>query len=313
MIKEQSLHSEGSFAFFCGFFCIVFKKDYFLMYNSFNIKKIFTPFIFFLAFVLPIFIFYFVIKYYNEPKEIVKEVKYEKNTFSVKLPGESLRVFDKNILNPEQGKDFILTSWFKFRKLPQDGERAILITKYDATSAYKQGYGFAIEKNSSTGYRGSVFWQDINNNGRWYTFGEIPLVTNKWFMFTISYTSNKHLALHYTYELDNEVITKLSGAYKVTAMPASQSSFRIGSLVSQIFDGRIGTVSILKLNNTENDLENIINENFNNPQTIPDMYKKDEVEFWSIGGSDDISKNALKVIKVGKTKNKSKNKEENID
>ena len=277
------------------------------MSRSFNLKKIFSPFLFFLAFALPVLIFYFVIKIFNSPQDDnVKEVKYEKNTFSVKLPGQSLRVFDENILNPEQGKDFIITSWFKFRKLPQDGEKAILITKYDATSAYKQGYGFAIEKNSSTGYRGSVFWQDINNNGRWYTFGEIPLVTGQWFMFTISYTSNKHLALHYTYEIDNEVITKLSGAYKVTAMPASQSSFRVGSLVSQIFDGRIGTVSILKLNNTENDLENIIKENFNNPQTIPSIYKNDEVVFWSIGGENDLSKNGLKVIKVGKNQKKTK-------
>ena len=119
------------------------------MSRSFNLKKIFSPFLFFLAFALPVLIFYFVIKIFNSPQDDnVKEVKYEKNTFSVKLPGQSLRVFDENILNPEQGKDFIITSWFKFRKLPQDGEKAILITKYDATSAYKQGYGFAIEKNS---------------------------------------------------------------------------------------------------------------------------------------------------------------------
>lgn len=272
-----------------------------------NIKKICTTLIFLLAFILPVLLFYLGFKIFSVEKEAVKEVKFVKNTFSVKLPGESIRIFDKDILNPEADKDFIITSWFKFRKLPDDNEKVILITKYDASTAYKQGYGLAIEKKPSTGYRGSVFWQDINNKGRWYTYGEIPLVTGKWFMFTVSFTSNKHLALHYTYELDGEVITNLIGAYRVEAIPASESAFRVGSLVSEIFDGRVGTISVMKPKNVENKLEEIIKENFNSPQEIPSAFKKDEIALWTVGGNLDKSDNNLKITIVGKTPKKKNN------
>ncbi len=277
------------------------------MEKSNKLKKILSPIIFVLTFVLPVLIFYGIIKFFTSPKIEIKESKFGKKTFSVKLPGESVRVFDEDLLNPKENKDFILTSWFKFRKLPKDGEKVILITKYDATTAYKQGYALAIEKNSSTGFRGSVFWQDINNNGRWYTFGEIPLVPGTWFMFTVSFTSNKHLAFHYTYELNNEVVTKLIGAYKVSALPASKSSFRVGSLITQLFDGRVGTISIINSSNTEKNLEDLIKANFDSPQNIPSIYKDDEVIFWTVGGENDLSKNSLKVLKVGKS-SKAKNK-----
>ncbi len=270
-----------------------------------NVKKILTPFLFFLTFILPVIILYVFYKfYYSSSKEIfVKENKFVKCSFSAK-PGQSFKIEDNNLLNPEEGKDFILTSWFKFRKLPKDGERAVLITKYDAKTAYKQGYALAVEKQASTGYRGSLFWQDIHNNGRWYTYGEIPLVTGKWFMFTASYTSNKYLALYYTHELNGEIITELIGAYKVSATPASKSDFKVGSLVSRVFDGRVGTVSIIKPANVDKNLENIIKANFTKPRKFSKLYKKEDVALWTVGAGEDLGKNNLKIIKVGKPKKK---------
>src|SRR5438552_1892022 len=42
-----------------------------------------------------------------------------------------LRVTSSPALEPLEGKDFLLTAWFKFRKFPALGERMMIIMKYD--------------------------------------------------------------------------------------------------------------------------------------------------------------------------------------
>lgn len=263
-----------------------------------KIKGKITPFTFFFAIILPLLVFFTVYKI-STLKKGNAEGKSPKKAFSVKIPGTSFRVFDETKLNPQKGNDFVLTLWVKFRKLPKEDGRIVLLTKYDASTAYKQGYAVAIDK-KSTGFRGSVFWQDMNNNGRWYTFDEIPIIVGNWFMFTISFTSNEHLAFHYTYSIGEKVFTKLIGAYKISAIPASVSSFRVGSLVSQIFDGKIGTVSLIKTSNVEENLNDIIKENFMNSQRPSKRFKKEEILLWVIAGREDIGQYKFPVKRIGK-------------
>lgn len=272
------------------------------MGRFFKIKRTITPFMFFFGFILPLLIFFVVYRTFVSSSVFFKKV-YVRKSFSARIPGESIRIFDDDKLNPLQGSDFILNLWVKFRNLPKGDERTVLLTKYDADSAYKQGYAVAVDK-ASTGFRGSVFWQDINNNGRWYTFDEIPLIVGSWFMFTVSFTSNEHLAFYYTYSIGEKIFTKLIGGYKVTALPASKSSFRVGSLVSQLFDGKIGTVSIINTKNIESHLSDVIKESFLNSQVPPKRFKEEEISLWLLGGEDDIGKNHFQVEKIGKRKKK---------
>ncbi len=272
--------------------------------NFYITKNIFKVCIVLLVFILPISLLIAYKKFFNTANSI-QEKDLIRSSFSARVPGESIRINDNKILNPTKDKEFVVNLWVRFRKFPRDNERIVLLTKYDSQTLYRQGYGMAVEKKGAGIFRGSLFWQDIHNNGRWFTFEEIELKTGMWYMFTLIYSNNKYLAMYYTYEEDNKIHTRLLGAHEVVALPASDTPFQVGSVVSKKFNGRVGMVSVINTDDFFKEDDNpkiVFKEIFSDPFKLPKRFSKSEVLLWTIGGNGDLGSNNFKIDKISMNK-----------
>lgn len=272
--------------------------------NFYITKNILRVCIVLLVFILPISLLIAYKKIFSGSYDI-QEKDLIKSSFSARVPGESIRILDGKILNPTKDKEFVVNLWVKFRKFPRGNDRIVLLTKFDSKTLYRQGYGIAVEKNDIGKFRGSLFWQDIHNNGRWFTFEEIPVKTGIWYMFTLIYSNNKYLAMYYTYEEEGKVHTRLLGAHEVEALPASDSPFQVGSVVSKTFNGRVGMVSVISTDDFfkgDDNPKDAFKEIFSNPFKLPKRFSKSEVLLWTIGGNGDLGNNNFKIEKISMNK-----------
>jgi len=195
-----------------------------------------------------------------------------------------------NALNPVSGKDFLITAWLSYRRLPADGERQILLSKFDGESDSRRGYAIALE--GGTGYvRPLVYWRNPHSEGGWYEFADFTVSTEDWFLLAVSFREDRFLGVHkYTISKDHDSKVTLLGGYDLLeiGLPDNVSELKLGSdRTNMRID--IGSLGIFSVKNLSEKLRRLLDEFALNPFAIPAVLRDDGTTLWITDGEADKS------------------------
>lgn len=206
-----------------------------------------------------------------------------------KLKSERIQLNKTSDLNPTIGEDFLVYGWFRLNKLPSDGERFVLFSKYDTEKKNIPGYALSIERRGKS-IIPYVYFNDGSKKGRWYRFADIDIVQRVWFMVALSFSDDHYLGLHYSSEhsLSNQDI-QLAGGYKFENIisPISDSDLLIGGYGQYAFNGAVGVFGVFSGKNILKDYNRLYMNFLYNREKIPDLLS-DAVKYWSIDVKDDF-------------------------
>lgn len=170
------------------------------------------------------------------------------NPFSITVQGSYLQVAsvdNQAVGNPVASERFLVSTWFKLRRLPAPGEQLILFSKYEGNPLPTNGYALALRQDEHA-LRPIVFWGDAATHGRWYDFPAVELSSKDWFAFTLSFSEDRYLGLHLitTDDIGNQV--RLLGGYELSTavIPSSSAPLILGAPRDRPFRGLIGPVGI---------------------------------------------------------------------
>jgi hypothetical protein len=212
-------------------------------------------------------------------------------------PNVFLDVKHSPALEPQPGKDFLISVWVKLKKLPETGESFVIFSKFDEKSAARKGYSFSLTMEQDK-LRPGIYWRD-ENNGTWFTFSEVGIKPKTWNLFVISFRDEKYLGLHTAQFVDGKGATdeagvKLLGGYELTnkIFPQNKMDFQAGSFGSGKFRGKIGPVGIFSSQSITKELDPILASFVENPTEVPDFFNTEDVALWlPHGKSDESGKN----------------------
>jgi hypothetical protein len=190
----------------------------------------------------------------------------------------------KDILSPIEGKDFLLVFWAKIRKLPVDGERLLLLSKYDPHLRSLRGYALALSAEGDLIYP-EVYWRSNEGVGTWLKFSEISIDPKQWTMFALSFREQKFLGLHSVgisdEKRDSKPEIKVLGGYELeqTIRPTSSSPLLTGAFSNGKFRGYIGQLGIFQKENLTQDLMGILEKVVAEPKKITEQFNQEDVQF----------------------------------
>jgi hypothetical protein len=171
--------------------------------------------------------------------------------------------------NPIAQERFLVTAWFKLRRLPAPGEQLILFSKYEGSPLPSNGYALALRQDELA-LRPLVFWGDASTPGRWYDFPAVELSSKDWFAFAMSFSDDRYLGLHLitTHDQGNQV--RLLGGYELSTavVPSSTAPLILGAPRDRPFRGLIGPVGVFTGPGLI-DTRKIINEIAKVPYQVP--------------------------------------------
>ncbi|MGI6525091.1 MAG: hypothetical protein ACOX2O_07375 [Bdellovibrionota bacterium] len=226
-----------------------------------------------------------------------------------RIPGNvgRLKIVNSADLNPVKGEDFLIVGWFKLNKLPLDGERMILLNKYDRGKSDIPGYALAIERQGSD-IIPFVYVNELSRKGRWYRFSEAKIIQHVWFMMALTFQDNRFIGLHSAslHVLPSDRIQLLGGYdLKREVIPESSADLFLGGQGKFAFRGFIGPFGIFSGSDLVDDYLRVYAKFVKNPDRIPKELKS-AVKFWTIDGEHDLS-SAARLIKrsAGKRRKKS--------
>ena len=238
---------------------------------------------------------------------IEEQEKHEKDkvfplSINITGPNSYLSVETSSAIEPASDKDFFLYIWLKLRRLPAEGERLILLSKFDERSASRRGYSLALSGEREA-VRPEVYWRDENNNGTWFTFSELDASARTWTLFALSFRQGRYLGLHaatinsesdYPLKLPD---IKLLGGYELPEIiiPTANSDLLVGAFGGGRFRGRMGPIGIFHTSSLTRKLDEILQHIVSDSRTLPDAIERREVGLWIIDGHEDKSSAANKV------------------
>ncbi|MCO6430010.1 MAG: hypothetical protein J5J00_04055 [Deltaproteobacteria bacterium] len=213
-----------------------------------------------------------------------------------------LSIPDSELLDPAEGKDFLLVLWVRLRKLPSEGERMLLLSKFDGESKSRRGYALALSREGEI-IRPEVYWRDKKGDGTWFTFSDLPLSTKTWTMFAITFRQKRYLGLHSASIVQHiKPSLKLLGGYEIDrgVVPSSDSPLQIGAFNRGKFRGHVGVVGVLNKPDLSRDLEEILKNLTAVPTVWPPQFDESEVALWTVDGKSDKSMHhQVELIKEG--------------
>lgn len=196
------------------------------------------------------------------------------NPFSITGQGSYLQIASSDsqaLGNPVASERFLVSTWFKLRRLPAPGEQLILFSKYEGNPLPTNGYALALRQDEHA-LRPMVFWGDAATHGRWYDFPAVELSSKDWFAFALSFSEDRYLGLHLitTDELGNQV--RLLGGYELstTVIPSSSAPLILGAPRDRSFRGLIGPIGIFT-GNALSDSRQVINQIAEVPFQLPEI------------------------------------------
>ena len=207
-------------------------------------------------------------------------------------PGGPIKLASTEQLNPLVGEDFLVVTWVMLRKLPEPGQRIILLNKVDGPDRKQTGYAIGLT-NEAGSIRPIVFWRDALGQGGWQTFAEIPVVTRAWMMLGLSFREQKLLGLHGGVRIPGSGVKslaagelKLLGGYDVAGrgLPEPSSLIVVNPIGAGGFHGRLGLVSVLRAPDIGKDLLKTLKSFFNDPMTRPQGAVAEAVKVWTVDG-----------------------------
>lgn len=207
-------------------------------------------------------------------------------------PNTFLSVSHADDLQPIAGRDFLLTAWFKLRRLPALDERWIVLSKYDGESKVRNGYALALARDGDL-VRPELYWRSAEGKGTWLRFSELDIDSKEWFMLAISFRQDSFLGMHaVTPAVDGREAAKvvLLGGYQLNEMAAgSNEPLLVGSFNVGKFRGMIGPLGIFTPRDLSERLGEILNAAAAAPPAVPDELSLDEVRLWIADGQKDES------------------------
>lgn len=209
---------------------------------------------------------------------------------AVQSGGQRIEITDSTGLDPAAGRDFIVSGWFKLARPLQAKEKVLFIGKADSLSEPQAGYIVGLSRDSDT-IRPIVYWGDAHKS-KWYSFSDISIAAQSWFMLVLSFQEGKYLGMHIAIPgADRKTDLKLLGGYEVEdgVTPASSGPFVAGTWGDGKFKGRIGPFGIFSAAELGDNLKNILKSLARNPEELPAAFSSKEVMLWVPRGLQDES------------------------
>src|SRR5690554_4836128 len=104
--------------------------------------------------------------YYLKKPEIRAGIFHDQTTdrlfpdsFVINSPALFYSLPHDSVLDPSEDEDYLLVSWLALRRLPPEGERQIIVSKFDGDSASKRGFALAVEGGEDY-LRPLIYWRD---------------------------------------------------------------------------------------------------------------------------------------------------------
>lgn len=204
--------------------------------------------------------------------------------------GEHLEIEGGTDLNPQPGNDYIVSGWFRLSRMPQLKEKVLLLSKVDGQAENSAGFVLGLARDTDT-IRPIVYWGD-GDVGRWYSFSDIGLASQSWFMLALSFQEGKFLGLHLGVPVPNrDTEVRLLGGYEVEngVVPDPVSPLRVGAWNEGRFRGRLGPFGVLSPSSIGDELKDLVKELARNPLTPPPSIAAKDVKIWVAERGKDIS------------------------
>lgn len=214
--------------------------------------------------------------------------------------GHFLRIAPAPDLNPQPGSDFILSAWFKLNRPPQVREKIVLLERMDADPAKPNGYILGVARESES-LRPFVFWGD-GEKGKWYSFADVPVLVQTWFMFALSFQEDKFLGLHMaTVGANGKVEVQLLGGYAVEepTLPSSTRPLLLGAWDEGRFRGRIGPFGIVSKPELGEDLKPVLKQIAREPLEFPADLSRRDLKLFVPRGLEDKAMTPHEVRYIG--------------
>lgn len=78
----------------------------------------------------------------------------------------------RDALDPVPGRSFLVSVGFRMARELDEGDRQIILSKYDGKQSPFPGWAIAVRR-YSTSVRPEVYWRDKRGNGGWFTFDRL--------------------------------------------------------------------------------------------------------------------------------------------
>jgi len=191
--------------------------------------------------------------------------------------GTALRVGHGPALNPGGSGDFLLYIWFKLRKPLTDGERAVFVAKYDPSSKTRPGYSLALV-GEPDGVRPHVYWQNEQQQGRWYPFASTQVHAREWYLLALSFRDARYLGVHLMSHQGGKK-PELLGGYDLepSVVPNNQADLLVGGFGASKFRGRIGPFGIIRREDMTEDLASFVVQMAKAPGELPSEVEQSEI------------------------------------
>ena len=269
--------------------------------------------LFLVSFALPILILYFAGFLSSDAPTPASSNAAEifPNAVTVSSLGQYLEVAPSDGLVPAAGKDFLLVGWFRLRKLPDSGEKIVILANFEEGARSRRGYALSLTREEDT-FRPSVYWTDSEGTGGWHAFADIRIGVREWFMLALSFYDDTKLGLHSIRHRGEFSEIKLLGGYvfEEPVIPESESLLRIGAFHDAKFTGKIGPIGIFSSADLSADLQPILESFRDSPTKLPSQLGSENLLLWSLDGESDLSsaKREVKFVKGKRKKGKGKKK-----
>lgn len=219
------------------------------------------------------------------------------DSFSINQADVYVEVQPGDGLDVIAGKDFLMTSWFKLRKIPISGDRIVLVGKFPDEKKPREGFGLGLFDDHGL-LRPMIFWGTKDGGGRWYRFSEFEVPARVWVMFAVSLREGRFLGLHVAAEREpGKWDVQLLGGYDIgsDSVPALGQSLVTPALNQSRYVSRIGPLGIFHKPNLTQDLKDIVKKVARNPKEIPSEFSAEDIGLWIPDMNGDKSGHAHQV------------------
>jgi hypothetical protein len=185
-------------------------------------------------------------------------------------------------LNPTADKDFIISGWFKLARVLQSKEKVLLLAKDEGAAETQSGYIVGLSRDADT-IRPIVYW-GAQGKGKWYSFSDISLAAQSWFMLGLSFQEGKYLGLHIAFPTpDGKADVKLLGGYEIEApsIPDSEGSLVVGAWGDGKFRLRVGPFGVFSRADIGDDLKSVFKSLARYPFDVPNNFSRSDVVLWA--------------------------------
>lgn len=266
-------------------------------------------FLFAVSFSVPLYVAYEAAVYLKEPATVQAQKNIDPifpDSIPITNQGSHIRLKHQPLLNPIEGKDFLISFWVKIRQMPSSDERMVLFSKQDFTNSLQPGYSLSIARYGNS-LRPLVYWRDLSGKGGWYRFADLELHTKTWYMFALSFRDGTRLGLHVAEaEPGKKPKRELLGGFQlsVPVLPDATSDLILGSPRNGTLRGKLGPIGIFSGVYLKKHFEDIFRDLSRNPLALPSAIKEKDIVFWSIDGENDLSPLKHEVLRAGNEKSR---------